>query len=687
MDSTGQDQIDPFLWLEEIDGADALAWVAAANQRSTERLCTPEFEADRTTVLDILNADDRIPAIVQRGDDVYNFWTDAAHPRGLWRRTTLSDYRTDAPDWDILLDLDALGAAAQKSYVWAGASVLAPDFTRALISLSDGGADAVEIREFDLSRREFVADGFSLPNAKTQVTWIDHDTILVATAHGGDVTASGYARTVRRWRRGTAYSGAELVFEIEASDTFLSMDRSIDPGDPYTLFMRGIAFFRYQYFFQRDGEAAQLLDLPEDCDVDIAYGRLTVRTRSEWSVGPDTWPAGSLVTIRLADFLAGQRRFARIFTPEPRTALDSFIMFADHALIGVLDNVQTRILRADPDTDYAGHPAPVWTLTPLEGLPSHSAIAMGKLAPQDPQSHDALLSVSGFLDPGRLILAAPERDLETLKIAPPRFDARHLHVAQHAAIADDGTAIPYFLITPTTPQPPAGWPTILYGYGGFDVSLEPGYLGATGALWCARGGAYAVANIRGGGEFGPDWHKAGVRAGKRIAQNDFAAVAADLVSTGVTTANRIMGYGGSNGGLLVGNMLTRFPDHFGAILCTVPLLDMRRYTKLLAGHSWIAEYGDPDDPADWAFLQKISAYHLVQPGQPYPPTLIMTTRRDDRVHPGHARKMAAKLQSMGYDALYYEQDEGGHGSGADAAQRAFATALHFAFARAIVGRE
>lgn len=687
MDSTGQDQIDPFLWLEEIDGADALAWVAAANQRSTERLCTPEFEADRTTVLDILNADDRIPAIVQRGNDVYNFWTDAAHPRGLWRRTTLSDYRTDAPDWDILLDLDALGAAAQKSYVWAGASVLAPDFTRALISLSDGGADAVEIREFDLSRREFVADGFSLPNAKTQVTWIDHDTILVATAHGGDVTASGYARTVRRWRRGTAYSGAELVFEIEASDTFLSMDRSIDPGDPYTLFMRGIAFFRYQYFFQRDGEAAQLLDLPEDCDVDIAYGRLTVRTRSEWSVGPDTWPAGSLVTIRLADFLAGQRRFARIFTPEPRTALDSFIMFADHALIGVLDNVQTRILRADPDTDYAGHPAPVWTLTPLEGLPSHSAIAMGKLAPQDPQSHDALLSVSGFLDPGRLILAAPERDLETLKIAPPRFDARHLHVAQHAAIADDGTAIPYFLITPTTPQPPAGWPTILYGYGGFDVSLEPGYLGATGALWCARGGAYAVANIRGGGEFGPDWHKAGIRAGKCIAQNDFAAVAADLVSTGVTTANRIMGYGGSNGGLLVGNMLTRFPDHFGAILCTVPLLDMRRYTKLLAGHSWIAEYGDPDDPADWAFLQKISAYHLVQPGQPYPPTLIMTTRRDDRVHPGHARKMAAKLQSMGYDALYYEQDEGGHGSGADAGQRAFATALHFAFARAIVGRE
>ena len=687
MDSPRHDQTDPFLWLEAIDGAEALAWVQAANHRTTERLCTPQFEADRARVLDILNADDRIPHIVQRGAYVYNFWTDAAHPRGLWRRTSLDAYRTKTPDWDILLDLDALGRAAQKSFVWAGASLLAPDFTRALVSLSDGGADAVEIREFDLVRRAFVADGFALGDAKTQVTWIDQDTILIATAHGDDVTESGYARTVRRWSRGTKLEDAPLVFEIEPSDTFLSMERSIEPNDPYTLFMRGIAFFKYHYSFVRDNAAPQRLDLPEDCDIDIAFGRLTVRTRSAWTVGPDTWPTGSLVTIELARFLDGARHFSRIFTPEPRTALDSFIMFADHALIGVLDNVQSRIVRAEPSNDHSGHPGSVWQLTAIEGLPAHSAIAIGKLAPQDPQSEAALFSVNGFLDPGRLILHQPEHRLEVLKTAPPRFDATGLDVAQHAAIADDGTAIPYFLITPPGAQPDTGWPTILYGYGGFDVSIEPAYLGATGALWCAHGGAYAVANIRGGGEFGPDWHKAGMREGKRIAQNDFAAVAADLVSTGVTTARRIMGFGGSNGGLLVGNMLTRFPEHFGAILCAVPLLDMRRYTKLLAGHSWIAEYGDPDDPADWQFLQQISAYHLVRSGQNYPLALIMTTRRDDRVHPGHARKMAAKLESMGYDALYYEQDEGGHGSGADASQRAFATALHFAFARASLGQD
>ncbi|MDD2876491.1 MAG: prolyl oligopeptidase family serine peptidase [Acidiphilium sp.] len=668
---------DPYLWLEEIEGERALEWVEAQNRASCARLCDDRFAADRAVLTAQFNSDARIPAIVQRGEFVYNFWTDAAHQRGVWRRTTLAAYRGVAPDWDMLLDLDALCVSQGESWVWHGAQTLAPDHARALISLSPGGSDAGVVREFDIATRRFVGDGFVVPIAKTSVSWVDADTVLLASAYGGDVTASGYARTVRQWRRGTAIEAAPVVFEVEASDMAASASCSHDPAYRFIWFSRTIAFYRNQYFYQALGGSRVRLDLPEDADVDIGHGRLLVRPRSAFAVSGVVYAPGSLVAIGVDDFIAGSQAFAPVFTPTPKRALESWINLKSGLVLTVLDNVASVIEFADA--------AAGWAVRPVPGLSANSAISVRQLAPDDYESDALLFTVSGFLTPDSLMLGTPNVAPEVIKQLPAQFDAAGLMVRQYEAIAADGTAIPYFMVAPEAPPRDGGFPTYLYGYGGFEISLTPYYLATQGALWCAKGGAFVLANIRGGGEFGPEWHKAGVREGKKIAQDDFAAVAADLVTRGLSTPARILGSGGSNGGLLVGNMLTRHPDLFGAIICAVPLLDMRRYTKLLAGHSWIAEYGDPDVAEDWAFLQEISAYQLVRQEQHYPPVFINTTRRDDRVHPGHARKMAAKLQNFGYDALYYEQAEGGHGAGADAAQRAFFYALGFAFARQTVG--
>ncbi|MGC9270122.1 prolyl oligopeptidase family serine peptidase [Acidiphilium sp.] len=663
---------DPYLWLEDIEGARALAWVEAQNQASIARLCDAGFEPDRAVLTAQFNSDDRIPAIVQRGGFVYNFWTDASHPRGVWRRTTLADYRCETPAWDVLLDLDALCAAEGESWVWHGAQTMPPDHPRALISLSPGGSDAATVREFDMTTRRFVPDGFVVPVAKTAVSWLDADTVLLASALGGDVTASGYARTVRQWRRGTPIAHAPVVFEVETADMAASAAVSHDPAHRFIWFTRTIAFYRTQHVYQPLGGAPVRLDLPEDADVDAGHGRLLIRPRSTLA----GFAPGSLLSIGVDAFIAGSRRFTPLFTPTARRALEAWVNLKSGVVLTVLDNVASVIEFADAARGGA--------LRPVPGLPAASAISVRPLAADDYTSDALLFTVSGFLTPESQLLGGPDTPPETLKRLPAQFDATGLIVRQYEARAADGTAIPYFFVAPGTPPPDGGFATYLYGYGGFEISLTPYYLATQGALWCARGGAFALANIRGGGEFGPAWHQAGVRAGKKTAQDDFAAIASDLARRGLSSPARTLGSGGSNGGLLIGNMLTRHPDAFGALICAVPLLDMRRYTKLLAGHSWIAEYGDPDTPADWAFLREISAYHLVEPGRTYPPIFINTTRRDDRVHPGHARKMAAKLQALGYDALYYEQAEGGHGAGADAAQRAFFYALSFAFTRQTV---
>ena len=671
---------DPWLWLEEVDGARALAWVEAQNAATLARFGGTRFEADRDALAAIFDRPDNIPYVTRRGEWLYNMWHDAAHPRGLWRRTTLASFRLEAPDWEPVLDLDALAAAESEDWVWAGADVLPGTRDRALLRLSRGGGDAVVLREFDVWAREFVPGGFALPEAKGGADWVDRDTLLLSSALGeGMATRSGYARTARLWRRGTDALAAPVLFETDAQS--MAAWGEVDRDEPGRLvFAEKPGFFDTIYWLGDEGGPRLRLDLPTDASPSWHQDWLTVRLRTPWMVGGATYAAGSLLGIGLLAFLAGERRFDVLFKPGERRALQYSLWAGGRLVVQILDDLQ-------PVTEVLTPSATGWTRESLQGLPGIGVVSVWRLDDEETGSTDDLLAtVQDPLTPPTLLLTQPGLAApEVLKRQPAAFDASGLVVTRHEAISPDGTRIPYVQAGP--PGEPGNAPVHLYGYGGFEVSELPVYLASIGKLWLERGGTSVVANLRGGGEFGPAWHEAGRRERKRLSHDDFAAVAADLVRRGVTRPGRIAAEGGSNGGLLIGNMLTRYPERFGALLCTIPLLDMRRYTKLLAGASWIEEYGDPDSPADWAFLQDISAYHQAAPGRPYPPILIATTRRDDRVHPGHARKMAAKLQALGYDACFYEPAAGGHGYGKDNRERAAFIALGHAFLRRAIGWE
>jgi prolyl oligopeptidase len=670
---------DPFLWLEEIEGARAVGWVETENARTDSVLCDAAYRADFDAVLKILNSDERIPFVSKSGDHLYNFWKDAAHPRGLWRRTTLDSYRGDAPVWELLLDIDALNAAEGIAWAFAGAAK-SPDHTRALVSLSFNGTDAVEVREFDLIEKRFVAGGFFIPKAKTRADWIDRDTILLGSALGGDdATEAGYARLVRRWRRGTPLESAEVVFEVEKQDVAAWFGVNHRPTHQATMYWRALDFTRSQIFVEpaRGSYAGQRLrlDLPEEVSVSLNASDLLISPKQDWVVGEQTIAAGALVAIGLDRFLAGERAFEIVFTPTPRRALQAWLETRHGIVLQILDNVRARIVLAVRDENG-------WTETAIPQLPDNASIYAQEFGGEDDPDlgREILLTITGFDRPTTTALWNGSGAPQPLKQAPSSFDATGIEVAQRHAVADDGTKIPYFLIGKNLASAEPR-PTILYGYGGFEVSLTPSYMGITGKLWLEHGHIYALANIRGGGEFGPAWHLASRKATKHIAHDDFAAVARDLAASGVTTAAQLACHGGSNGGLLVGNMLTRYPELFGAVWCSVPLLDMARYTKLLAGQSWIAEYGDPEIPEEWDYIRNYSPYHLAASGKPYPPIFITTNRTDDRVHPGHARKMAARLQQLGYQVWFNETVAGGHSGAVDNAKQAQSQALGFAFLR------
>lgn len=671
---------DPYLWLEEIDGEKAVAWVDAQNTRTDGFLLDDGYQRDFDAVMTILDADDRIPFVGKSGDFLYNFWKDAKHPRGLWRRTVLDSYRTDKPDWDVLLDIDALNKAEGVSWAFAGAA-RSPDKTRALVSLSFNGTDAIEVREFDIATKSFVEGGFVVPKAKTQVAWVDDDTLLVGSASGPDhTTEAGYTRTVRRWTRSTPFDSAEVVFEVEKQDVAVWFGVNRRPGHEGMMFWRALDFTRSHIFVERrhGPHAGQRLrlDLPEEIDVGAEAENLLISPKQDWTAGDLTIPAGAVASIDLDRFLSGARDFEIVFAPTPTRALQSWTETRHGIVLELLDNVRGRLVlmqRSD-----AG-----WTETPLPGLPDNASISAQSFGGEDDPDlgTELLLTVTGFDRPTTTALWDGHGAPEPLKSAPRNFDPEGIEVQQRHAVAEDGTRIPYFLIGKNLSAKGAPRPTILYGYGGFEVSLTPSYMAIAGKLWLEHGHVYAIANIRGGGEFGPSWHLASRKQTKHVAHDDFAAVARDLAASGVTTAAKLACHGGSNGGLLVGNMLTRYPRLFGAIWCSVPLLDMARYTKLLAGQSWIAEYGDPEIPDEWAYLQKFSPYHLATASQNYPPILITTNRTDDRVHPGHARKMVAKLQELGCPAWFNETVAGGHSGAVDNSKQAQSQALGYAFLR------
>jgi prolyl oligopeptidase len=668
----GGETDDPYHWLEEVLGEKPLAWVRERNAESLGELTRSEqFRALDHRILEILDSDARIPTIEKIGPYYYNFWRDRQNPRGLWRRTTLEEYRKAQPTWEIVLDLDALGKEEKVNWVWHGAQALKPEYKLALVSLSRGGADASVVREFDLSTKSFIKDGYALPEAKSQISWRGPDSVFVGTDFGpGSLTSSGYPRIVKEWKRGTPLAEAAVVFEAHPDDMSTFAYRDLTPGFERDVVVRRPTFWTFEVFLRRDGKLVRI-DKPDDAGVYFHREWLLIQLRSDWNVGGKVYPAGALLATHLEAFLKAERAFDMLFEPAERKSLVGFNPTRHHILVTELDNVRSRVY-------VLTHQDGRWHREPLPGVPE-----FGEVSAQDvdsDESDDYFLSVTDFLAPTTLALGtAGGRPATTLKELPAFFDASGLAVSQYEAVSKDGTRVPYFEVARKDLVLDGNNPTLLYGYGGFEVSMLPSYRPAVGAAWLEKGGVYVVANIRGGGEFGPRWHQSALKANRYRAYDDFIAVAVDLIRRKVTSPPRLGIQGGSNGGLLMGNMLVRRPDLFGAIVCQVPLLDMRRYHHLLAGASWMGEYGNPDVPEEWAYIRGFSPYYNVEKSAKYPRTFFTTSTRDDRVHPGHARKMVAKMKEQGHDILYYENVEGGHAGAADNKQAAFMQALAYTF--------
>ena len=689
---------DPYLWLEDVQGERALAWVRARNAESRQVLAShPRFEAMRDGFRQILDSRDKIPYFVRRGDALYNFWRDADHPRGLWRRTSLAEFRKPAPDWETVLDLDALASAEGENWVWAGATCLGPSHRLCLLKLSRGGADASVVREFDTVTKRFVAGGFTLPEAKSDIVWDDADTLYVGTDFGpGSLTDSGYPRVIKRWRRGQPLAQAETVFEGRSADVAAGVSVDPTPGHRRTLFSRAIDFYNTEQFIGLAGRL-QRINIPSDASISFWRDRALLQLRSDWVTGAETggvtgkepgsqrWPAGSLLVgdaqaLLAAADAAAMPRLHALFTPTASRSLAGYSLTASQVLVEVLDNVAGRLEAWRPE---GGPQAERWV---QRDIPAPFPGTLHASALHDPeQQPDALaeaftLGYTDFLTPDSLLLGRTDSPvLEPLKARPAFFDASGMRVEQRFAPSRDGTRVPYFIVWPRGAQADGRNPTLLYGYGGFEVSQQPWYSAGFGSAWYRHGGVLVVANIRGGGEFGPAWHQAATQAHKQRSYDDFAAVAEDLIARRVTAPRHLGMQGGSNGGLLVGAVMLQRPELFGAVVCQVPLLDMRRYHKLLAGASWMAEYGNPDLPAEWAWISRYSPYQNVRAGQALPKVLFTTSTRDDRVHPGHARKMAARMAEQGHAPLYQENIEGGHAGAADNRQKADMMALEFAF--------
>jgi prolyl oligopeptidase len=667
---------DPFLWLEEVEGKRALDWVEQRNGETLAELqADARYERFLAQAEALLNAKDRIPYGSVRGRYMYNFWRDAEHVRGILRRTTLASYRTAEPEWETVLDIDALAKAEDENWVYKGITWLAPDYERCLIKLSRGGTDASVHREFDAVTKRFVEDGFLLPEAKSGIAWLDRDTLLVGTDWGsGSLTASGYPRIVKRWRRGTPLTGAETVFEGRHEDIGI-WPRVLDSGEA-TLPMidQSLTFYTGAYHLIGGDDELQQLPLPESVDPAGFYaGRILFTLRETWKVAGQTFPQGALLAINAAAFRSSGRlpRVETIYTPDDRTSIEGVTVSRSGLYVSLLQNVKGRILRFGVDTETGK-----WSAEPLP-LPPNGTVS---LSAASPHSDTVLVNYEDHITPDRLSeYDAGANALALIKSLPARFRADGLQVSQHGVTSADGEVVPYFVIHRRGLKPDGSTPTILYGYGGFEISLKPSYSATIGKLWLERGGAYAVANIRGGGEFGPRWHKAALKTNRQRAYDDFIAVAEDLAKRGITSPKRLGISGGSNGGLLVGAIFTQRPDLMNAVVCRVPLLDMLRYTRLLAGASWAAEYGDPEDSIMRAAILKYSPYQNMFPERAYPKVFIETSTKDDRVHPGHARKMVARMREQGHPVLYFENTEGGHAAGANLRQHARRYALEFVY--------
>ncbi len=680
--ATSSPDADAHLWLEEVEGEEALSWVRSQNERTLTALqAEPEYATIEAAALEVLTADDRIPYGTIRDGWVYNFWQDEANVRGLWRRTPLDSYRTDEPEWETILDVDALAEAEDANWVFKGANVFRPPSGpahRALLSLSDGGKDAIVQREFDIETRAFVNDGFVTPEAKQGASWVDDDTVLIGTDWGDEtaptVTESGYPFVIKRWSRGTPLVEATEVLRGTPTDVgVFPFTIELDDGSLLAGAAQADTFFTSTYWIFADDGAVRLPIPPKSTPNGISHGRLLLALEEDWAPTGDAFLTGDLVAFDMTEFLDTHELppVELVFRPSPTQAVGGIAVAAGGTLLSISDNVIGRVLRLEPSDSG-------WSTTPIE-LPGTGDVG---IASADLREDLVLLNYEDFLTPASLLaLDSTTGEIESLKTAPPRFDTEGLIVEQRHATSTDGTEIPHFVVRRADVELDGTTPTLLYGYGGFQVPLNPSYSGNIGRNWLEHGGAFVMANIRGGGEFGPAWHQAGLKTDRQRIYDDFIAVAESLVESGLTSPAHLGIMGGSNGGLLMGVMLNQRPDLWNAVVVQVPLLDMLRYHLLLAGASWVDEYGSPEDPEERAFLETISPYHNFDATLPYPTPLFVTSTKDDRVHPGHARKLAKRFEEAGLDFWYYENIDGGHSAAANQTEAAKRTALEFTYLR------
>ncbi|MDE1145417.1 MAG: prolyl oligopeptidase family serine peptidase [Azospirillaceae bacterium] len=666
---------DPRSWMEDMANPQALDWAKAETDRSTAVLqADPRYPTLLAEATAIAESRDRVPGVSFRGDAVYNFWQDATHVQGIWRTTTLDSFRKTEPAWQAVLDVDALAKAEGVKWVFKGTDCDEETHRHCMIQLSDGGEDAVILREFDLKTRSFVHGGFTLPRGKQSVTWADPDTLLVAREWGPDtLTPSGYPYIVKALKRGQPLDQARDVFRGEKTDMSVGAETFRDAqGRQAVVIVRNRSFFEAEQYLVAGGDVKRLA-LPLKSRIHGLHdGQMIVEVKEDWDAGGTHVTQGSVVALDLAALAADpdHPHPAVVYAPTPREGLTDIDFTRHHLLLGLTDNVKGRVYVADRNADGT------WRRAQLQ-LPDNAAISITG-ADRD---HDRIfVTVAGFLDPLTLSLVDTNTGaVEKLKSTPPQFDASKAVVEQREAVSSDGTRVPYFVVRPRDLAFDGSTPTLLYAYGGFEVPMLPRYLGATGKLWLERGGAYVLANIRGGGEFGPAWHEAGLKTKRQVIYDDFAAVARDLIATKLTSTRRLGIEGGSNGGLLMGVEFTQHPELWRAVVIQVPLLDMLRFPVIGAGASWVGEYGDPSVPEERAFLAGISPYNNIKAGVSYPEPLFVTSAKDDRVNPGHARKMAAKMKDMGLPYLYYENTEGGHAASANLKETARRQALEFTY--------
>lgn len=669
---------DPYLWLEDINAQKSPSWVHDQNERTFKRLKTqPSYQGLYRDALTVLDSEARIPGIAQEGAYLYNLWQDKEHPRGLFRRTSLEEFQKPEPHWQTVLDVDALARAEDKPWAFGGMTCLPPDFQHALISLSPGGGDADEVREFDTRSLSFVKNGFFLPVAKSGASWLDADALFVETDFGpGSLTRSGYPRMVKLWKRGVPLSQANALYEADPTSVSARAHRIRTATGDIDIVTDGLTFWKTRYFQLLDG-VLKKLDLPETAVISGGYqGRLLVRLKADWHREGQNYRAGSVLLADPAALRGASGDVQLLVRASTNEVVESVAAIRQGIFVTLLDDVRGRLYRYE----VAGGKI---QRRPVE-FPDNGSLRITSISDE---TGDVFIQYESFLDPPTLYhLPGDSLHPEPVKSQQPSFDSHPFQVRQYWTTSADGTRIPYFVVGSRQMAFNGANPVWMFSYGGFENSLTPSYSGsyedlhgAYGKLWLERGGVFVLANIRGGGEFGPAWHTQALRQNHVKAFEDFEAVARDLVARKITSARHLGIEGRSNGGLLVASTLLRHPELYGAVVCGSPLIDMRRYNHLLAGASWVAEYGDPDRPEDWAFLSKYSPYQNVQPGGTLPPVFFYSSTRDDRVHPGHARKMVAKMEAMGYDVCYFENTEGGHHGSVTHEQLATRLALSYAF--------